>query len=103
MRLRPRTVIEDMADAPPPQESSPPQSSRPLGSIEELRAVWASFRNGDVVTCPTDAAPLALSVDASAGAYRFVCTRCGTASSWFESSPNGHIEFRPSAQLPSAG
>jgi hypothetical protein len=90
-----------MADSPPPQEGTSPQGSGPLGSLEELRALWGRFRSGDVVACPTDGAPLALSVDASAGAYRFVCTRCGTASSWFESSPNGHIDFRPSAQLPS--
>jgi hypothetical protein len=32
---------------------------------------------------------MALAVDASAVAYRFVCTQCGAASAWFESNANG--------------
>ncbi len=60
-----------------------------LGSVEELGSVWDRFRAGGVVACPRDGAPMALAVDAAAGAYRFVCTSCGTASPWFESGPNG--------------
>ncbi|HEY8042569.1 MAG TPA: hypothetical protein VIF15_22360 [Polyangiaceae bacterium] len=73
--------------------SKPPDAAyAPLGSPEELRGVWDRFRAGEVVPCPADGAPLALAVDAAAGAYRFVCTKCGVASSWFESGPSGiHI------------
>jgi hypothetical protein len=79
-----------MAEDGPSQETASPS----LGSMETLRTAWDSFRAGGVVPCPHDAAPLALSVDAVATAYRFVCTRCGMASSWFESTPSGHIEIR---------
>jgi len=82
-----------MADA-----ATPEGPSGPLSSMEELVAAWMRFRAGDVVPCPNDGASLALSVDASAGAYRFVCTTCGTASSWFESGPTGTIEVRSVAQ-----
>lgn len=58
---------------------------------EELRACWSRFRSGDPVPCPSDRAPLALAVDASAGTYRFVCTDCGAASPWFESGPAGML------------
>jgi hypothetical protein len=68
----------------------------PLGTVEDLKDAWDSFRAGAVVYCPSDAAPLALAVDGSAGAYRFVCTRCGVASPWFESGPNG-MRLRGSA------
>ncbi len=61
----------------------------PLTTVDELRAVWDGFRAGGTAPCPTDGAPLALSVDGSGGVYRFVCTRCGTASTWFESGPSG--------------
>jgi hypothetical protein len=80
-----------MADAAPPPEGS----SAPLSSVNELVDAWKRFRAGEVVACPTDGASLALSVDASVGAYRFVCTTCGTASSWFESGPTGTLEVRP--------
>jgi hypothetical protein len=63
----------------------------PLASLEELREVWDRFRTGSTVACPSDAAPMALSVDGSAGVYRFVCTRCGTASAWFESGTAGMV------------
>ncbi|HZU81534.1 MAG TPA: hypothetical protein VE987_01400 [Polyangiaceae bacterium] len=66
----------------------PPAPAAPLGS-DQLRTVWNGFRSGDVVPCPLDRAPLALTVDASAGMYRFVCTQCGAASVWFESGPGG--------------
>jgi hypothetical protein len=79
-----------MADAAPPPESSP----APLSSMQELVDAWSRFRAGEVVPCPNDRASLALSVDASVGIYRFVCTTCGTASSWFESGPTGTIEVR---------
>jgi hypothetical protein len=63
------------------------------GPSDELRACWSRFRSGDPVPCPLDQAPLALAVDASAGAYRFVCTTCGASSAWFESGPSG-IQLR---------
>jgi hypothetical protein len=85
-----------MADAAPPPESS----SAPLSSVRELVDAWKRFRAGEIVPCPTDGASLALSVDASVGVYRFVCTTCGTASSWFESGPTGTLEVRPLAQPP---
>ena len=69
----------------------------PLGPGDELRACWSRFRLGDSVPCPVDQAPLALAVDASAGTYRFVCTECGAASSWFESGPGG-IQVRGQAE-----
>lgn len=61
----------------------------PLSSVAELRDVWDRFRTGGAVQCPTDGAPMALSVDGVVGVYRFVCTRCGTASLWFESGAGG--------------
>jgi len=51
--------------------------------------VWDQFRSGRTVACPTDGAPMALSVDGSVGVYRLVCTTCGTSSVWFESGANG--------------
>jgi hypothetical protein len=67
----------------------PSGSNVPLGSPEELREVWDRFRSGSTIACPTDGSPMALSVDGSSAAYRFVCTACGTASAWFESGPGG--------------
>jgi uncharacterized protein YbaR (Trm112 family) len=58
---------------------------------DELRLAWNHFRSGDMVACPVDRAPLALTVDASAGIYRFVCTECGVVSAWFES---GTLDIR---------
>lgn len=75
----------------PDDAQSPDAPRAPLGTAEELKGVWDGFRAGNVVPCPVDAAPLALAVDGSAGAYRFVCTRCGIASPWFESGPNGML------------
>ena len=73
-------------------QDSPDSSPAPLGSTDELRTAWNHFRSGNVVLCPIDRAPIALSVDASVGMYRFVCTQCGAASAWFESGPTGvHI------------
>ena len=57
-------------------------------SQEVTARLWEAFRAGKAAECPNDAWPLALSVDASS-AYRFVCTRCGTSSPWFESGANG--------------
>ncbi len=74
----------------------------PLGATNELRAAWDRFRTGAVVPCPIDGSHLALSVDASAGAYRFVCTQCGAASPWFESTVNGIRLREHSAELPRA-
>jgi hypothetical protein len=60
-----------------------------LGSVDELTKVWDTFREGRAVVCRRDGFPLALAVDAAAGAYRFVCTQCGNSSPWFESGTNG--------------
>jgi hypothetical protein len=57
-------------------------------SQEATAALWDAYRAGKPAECPNDAWPLALSVDASS-AYRFVCTRCGTSSAWFEAGANG--------------
>jgi hypothetical protein len=84
-----------------PDAGTPPDSTAaPLGSMKELVDAWTRFRAGEIVACPTDGAALALSVDASAGVYRFVCTTCGTASSWFEAGPTGTLEIRRPMQLP---
>jgi hypothetical protein len=84
-----------------PDPATPPDGSPvPLSSMEELVDAWTRFRAGEVVPCPNEDASLALSVDASAGVYRFVCTTCGTASSWFESGPTGSVEVRPLALPP---
>jgi hypothetical protein len=70
--------------------AQPPDGSRaPFGSPEQLRTVWEHFRAGNAVVCPGDGAPLALAVDGTAVVYRFVCTRCGAASEWFESDAAG--------------
>jgi len=75
-----------MVDAPPP--AVPPV---PLGTKEELKDVWARFRQGASIPCPADGVAMALAVDAAAGAYRFVCTHCGVSSAWFESGPHGIV------------
>jgi hypothetical protein len=74
-----------MPDTERPPPGGPPA---PL-SDEQIRKAWDDFRSGAVVACPNDGAALALAVDASAGIYRFVCTRCGTATPWFECSGLG--------------
>lgn len=74
-----------------PDSAGPPRSSTSalLDGAGNLRDPWAKFRAGDVAPCPGDGAPLALVVDGAAGVYRFVCTRCGVASAWFEAGPKG--------------
>jgi hypothetical protein len=57
-------------------------------TLDDVGPLWDSFRAGNVVPCPGDAGSLALSVDGN-NAYRLVCCRCGTASSWFEAAPAG--------------
>lgn len=87
--------MDVMGDAPPPHG---PRT--PLGATKDLRAAWDRFRTGAVVPCPKDGSHLALAVDSSAGAYRFVCTQCGATSPWFESAGNG-IRLREfSADVP---
>ena len=61
-------------------------------SQEATAALWETYRGGKPAECPNAAWPLALSVDASSS-YRFVCTRCGTSSPWFEAGVNG-IQLR---------
>jgi hypothetical protein len=89
-----------MADA-----AKPPDVPRaPLGSADDIKAVWDRFRAGAVVECPVDAAPLALAVDGTMGVYRFVCTRCGLASPWFESGPGGlRVRSHPTPNLGHGG
>ena len=84
-----------MADALPPDGPLAPPAA-----TDELVAAWDGFRRGDVVHCPRDRSHLALAVDASGGVYRFVCTRCGAVSPWFESGPAGlHLRATASDQL----
>jgi hypothetical protein len=87
------TVRNTMPDAALPPDGLP----TPLSNPDELQAVWDHFRAGDVITCPVDARPLALCVDAAATVYRFVCTHCGAASPWFESGPTS-IQLRGHSQ-----
>jgi hypothetical protein len=72
-----------------PDAERPPSGPPAPLSDEQLRRAWDDFRSGAVVDCPNDGAPLALAVDASVGIYRFVCTRCGTATPWFECAGQG--------------
>jgi hypothetical protein len=72
-----------------PDAERPPGGSHAPITEAQLGSAWDEFRAGAVVDCPNDGAPLALAVDASAGVYRFVCTRCGTATPWFESTSQG--------------
>jgi hypothetical protein len=74
-----------MADGAKPQG----ESVAALGSIEGLSRVWDHFRGGGAAVCPRRDASMALAVDAAANAYRFVCTDCGLASPWFESTSEG--------------
>jgi hypothetical protein len=73
-----------MADAKPPAAPAVP-----LGTVDEVKEIWDRFRSGASVPCPVDGVAMALAVDGSIGVYRFVCTRCGLASPWFESGPAG--------------
>ena len=82
-----------MADVEKPNDGS-----QALGSADDLRIIWNHFRTGVVVSCPRDAAPLALAVDGAAGVYRFVCTACGAGSAWFESGPIGGLRIRGHSQ-----
>jgi len=61
----------------------------PFENVAFLESAWGRFRSGEAVPCPRDEATFALSVDGAVGAYRFVCTRCGLASPWFESGSGG--------------
>jgi hypothetical protein len=81
----------------PEDAKSPDVPRAPLGTVEDLKEAWDRFRAGAVVYCPVDGAPLALAVDGAAAAYRFVCTRCGIASPWFDSGPNGMHVRSPTA------
>jgi hypothetical protein len=87
-----------MTDAEKPQSGA----SRPLSSTDDVRFAWDEFRAGEVVRCARDGAHVALSVDATAGAYRLVCTRCGAASFWFEADPQG-IRIRTLLPVRGAG
>jgi hypothetical protein len=80
----------------------PTGASHALSDAEDVRIAWDEFRAGEVVACPNDGAPVALAVDASAGAYRFVCIRCGTSSAWFESGPRG-LRIRTSMPVHEGG
>jgi hypothetical protein len=83
-----------------PDAERPPGGSHAPLSENQLRIAWDEFRAGAVVDCPNDGSPLALAVDASAGTYRFVCTCCGTATPWFESTPQGVRIRGPSQSRP---
>jgi hypothetical protein len=88
-----------MANADKPSDGSNLGPS----AVDELAGAWEYFRAGAIVACAQDNAPLALSVDASAGAYRFVCTQCGASSFWFESGPDGVRIHRHSTPPPPSG
>jgi hypothetical protein len=60
----------------------------------DLAAAWAAFRAGGIAPCRRDGAPMALCVDGSVAAYRFVCVQCGFASPWFESTPQSGMRVR---------
>ena len=66
--------------------------ARPLEG-DEVGRLWRQFRATEVVPCPSDAAPMALAVDAANGIYKLVCTRCGGASPWFMSSADGEVRI----------
>lgn len=89
-----------MPDAKPPE---PPEgTAAPFSSPEEVATAWQMFRDGQLAPCPVDGAPLALAVDGSANVYRLVCTKCGTASGWFEAGADG-VQLRgPRATGPGA-
>ena len=61
----------------------------PLSTLEEVKEAWDRFRAGGSVLCPRDGVTHALTVDAAVGLYRLVCTECGTATPWFEATPEG--------------
>jgi hypothetical protein len=90
-----------MADAEKPPDATAAKAGT-LSTADGLQDVWARFRAGEVVPCPVDGAPLALAVDAAIGVYRFVCTRCGVASAWFEAGPSG-VRQRGQAAPPGRG
>ena len=65
------------------------ERKKSLSSVEVLSTAWSEFRAGNRAVCPACDDSLALAVDSSSGAYRFVCASCGHASAWFESSQEG--------------
>lgn len=67
-----------------PEDGTP----RSVG-IPDLGRAWDDFRAGRGVSCARDGDPVALCVDGSAGAYRFVCVGCGSSSPWFEAGAAG--------------
>lgn len=65
--------------------------SRTIPSAE-VHDLWARYRSGHVVTCPTnDGSALALSVEGSSKLYRLTCTLCGLSSRWFEVGEGGKL------------
>jgi hypothetical protein len=82
-----------MSDAAKPPEGTP----APLSTADDVKESWDRFRSGAMVSCPSDAGPMALSVDAAIGVYRLVCTNCGLATPWFESGPGG-VRLRGQSQ-----
>ena len=82
-------------------DTSPGVLSHALSDADVVR-LWDSFKMGAVVKCPKDDAPLALAVDGAAKSYRLVCTRCGNASLWFETT-GGAIQVRNAEELPGPG
>jgi predicted RNA-binding Zn-ribbon protein involved in translation (DUF1610 family) len=72
-----------------------------LHAAEDLDPLWTLFRSGGAPTCPDEDVALALSVDAEAAIYRFVCPRCGRQSAWFQVTARGVVPVR-SSLLPDA-
>ena len=71
------------------ERRSPTDAGPRTLSEEDVGRLWEAFKSGSVAKCPRDEAPLALAVDAAAKSYRLVCTKCGSASLWFETVPTG--------------
>jgi hypothetical protein len=74
---------------------------RPI-TPEELLVLWDRFRAGHPVPCPRDAGPVAVAVDSVAHAYRMICVRCGAATPWFESRPEGVHVRTGTSSMPAA-
>ena len=58
----------------------------------EVHALWALYREGQVVGCPSgDGSSLALSIEGTSKLYRLTCTGCGLSSRWFEVGEGGKL------------
>jgi hypothetical protein len=59
-------------------------SSRPqLHRASKVQELWETYRAGQLVLCPEDGTPMAIAIDGTSRAYRFVCVVSGLATPWF--------------------